>query len=115
LPAVPSEETLRQRIDELAQAQEIPGIIKFSNVEMLKKVSYFGTEKMLIENIFHLILMFHRWITQVRIKRVYPGLTKIMTVMHQYCISRNSWLYAQLRIAPWQSTQQQKRLRIHQM
>ena len=45
LPAVPSEETLRQRIDELAQAQEIPGIIKFSNVEMLKKVSYFGTEK----------------------------------------------------------------------
>jgi len=45
LPAVPSEETLRQRIDELAQAQEIPGVIKFSNVEMLKKVSYFGTEK----------------------------------------------------------------------
>ena len=45
LSAVPSEETLRQRIDELAQAQEIPGIIKFSNVEMLKKVSYFGTEK----------------------------------------------------------------------
>ena len=45
LPAVPSEETLRQRIDELVQAQEIPGIIKFSNVEMLKKVSYLGTEK----------------------------------------------------------------------
>jgi len=45
LSAVPSEETLRQRIDELARAQEIPRVIKFSNVEMLKKVSYFGTEK----------------------------------------------------------------------
>lgn len=45
LPAVPSEETLRQRIDELARAQEIPGVIQFSNVEMLKKVPYFGTEK----------------------------------------------------------------------
>jgi hypothetical protein len=45
LSTVPSEETLRQRLDELAQAQEIPEVIKFSNVEMLKKVSYFGTEK----------------------------------------------------------------------
>ena len=45
LPAVPSEETLRQRLDELAQTQEIPKIIQFSNVEMLKKVSTFGSEK----------------------------------------------------------------------
>ena len=45
LSAVPSEETLRQRIDELAQAQDIPGVIQLSNVEMLKKVSDFGSEK----------------------------------------------------------------------
>lgn len=45
LPAVPSEETLRQRLDELAQAQEVPSVITFSNIEMLKKVSEFGTEK----------------------------------------------------------------------
>lgn len=45
LPAVPSEETLRQRLDELAQAQEVPSVITFSNIEMLKKVPEFGTEK----------------------------------------------------------------------
>lgn len=45
LPAVPLEETLRQRIDEFAQSQEVPSVIRFSNVEMLKKVSYFGKGK----------------------------------------------------------------------
>jgi len=45
LPAVPSEETLRQRLDELAQDQKVPSSIQFSNVELLKKVSCFGTEK----------------------------------------------------------------------
>ena len=45
LPAVPSEETLRQRLDDLAQNQEIPAVIHLSNVELLKKVSCFGKEK----------------------------------------------------------------------
>ncbi len=45
LPAVPSEETLRQRLDELALAQEVPSVIQFSNVDLLKKVPYFGAEK----------------------------------------------------------------------
>ena len=45
LSAVPSEETLRQRLDDLAQCQEVPTVIQLSNVELLKKVSYFGTEK----------------------------------------------------------------------
>lgn len=45
LPAVPSEETLHQRLDDLAKTQEIPRIIQFSNVEMLKKVPDFGSEK----------------------------------------------------------------------
>jgi len=45
LSAVPSEETLRQRLDDLAQAQEVPTAIQLSNVELLKKVQYFGTEK----------------------------------------------------------------------
>ncbi|MEA3437705.1 MAG: IS1380 family transposase [Thermodesulfobacteriota bacterium] len=45
LSAVPSEETLRQRLDDMAQAQEVPAVIQLSNVELLKKVSYFGTEK----------------------------------------------------------------------
>ena len=45
LPAVPSEESLRQRLDELAQVQKVPSAIQFSNVELLKKVTCFGTEK----------------------------------------------------------------------
>lgn len=45
LNAVPSESTLRQRVDGLAQAKEVSSIIQISNVELLKKVQYFGTEK----------------------------------------------------------------------
>ena len=45
LNAVPSESTLRQRVDELAQAEKILSVIQISNVELLKKISYFGTEK----------------------------------------------------------------------
>ena len=45
LSAVPSEETLRQRLDDLAQDQEVSTVIQLSNVELLKKVPYFGTEK----------------------------------------------------------------------
>ena len=45
LPAVPSEETLRQRLDDLAQNQEVSTVIQSSNVELLKKVTCFGTEK----------------------------------------------------------------------
>jgi len=45
LSAVPSEETLRQRLNELAQAQKVPTAIQLSNVELLKKVACFGTEK----------------------------------------------------------------------
>ncbi|MCP3966400.1 MAG: IS1380 family transposase [Planctomycetes bacterium] len=45
LPAVASEATLRQRLDELARVQEVPRVIQFSNVEMLKKVPDFGVEK----------------------------------------------------------------------
>ena len=45
LPAVPSEETLRQRLDDLAQAQGVSTAIQLSNVELLKKVPSFGTEK----------------------------------------------------------------------
>ena len=47
LPAVPSEETLRQRLDDLAQNQEVPAVIRLNNVELLRKMPYFdfGTEK----------------------------------------------------------------------
>lgn len=45
LNAVPSEGTLRQRVDELAQVKGVSSIIQASNVELLKKISYFGTEK----------------------------------------------------------------------
>jgi len=45
LPAVPSEETLRQRLDDLAQTQKVSTAIQFSNVELLEKASCFGTEK----------------------------------------------------------------------
>ena len=45
LSAVPSEETLRQRLDELALGQEVPTAIQLSNVELLEKIAYFGTEK----------------------------------------------------------------------
>jgi hypothetical protein len=45
LSAVPSEETLRQRLDDIAQDQEVPAVIQLSNVELLEKVPCFGTEK----------------------------------------------------------------------
>ncbi len=45
LSAVLSEENLRQRIDELARTEGLLRVIQFSNVEILKKVSYLGTEK----------------------------------------------------------------------
>lgn len=45
LPSVPSEETLRQRLDDLAQHEEVLTVIHLSNVELLKKVLCFGTEK----------------------------------------------------------------------
>jgi len=45
LPAVPSEATLRQRLDDLGKKQEVSQVVKLSNIELLKKVSYFGTEK----------------------------------------------------------------------
>lgn len=42
LAAVPSEETLRQRIDDLAQEAKVFKIIQKSNVELLRKVSDYG-------------------------------------------------------------------------
>ena len=45
LPSVPSEETLRQRLDDLAQDQKVSESIQLSNIELIKKISYFGTEK----------------------------------------------------------------------
>jgi hypothetical protein len=45
LPAVPSEATLRQRLDDLGKSQDVSEIVHSSNIELLRKVSYFGTEK----------------------------------------------------------------------
>ena len=45
LNAVPSEETLRQRIDELALLQELFVLIRSGNVELVKKAPEFGFEK----------------------------------------------------------------------
>ena len=45
LPAVPSEATLRQRLDDLGKNQEVSEVVHLSNIELLRKVSYFGTEK----------------------------------------------------------------------
>jgi hypothetical protein len=45
LPVVPSEATLRQRLDDLGRSGEVSEVVNMSNIELLKKVSYFGTEK----------------------------------------------------------------------
>jgi len=45
ISAVPSEETLRQRLDDLGSNQKVSEVIQLSNIELLKKMSYFGTEK----------------------------------------------------------------------
>jgi len=45
LPAVPSEETLRQRLDELALLQELFALIRSGNVELVGKAPEFGFEK----------------------------------------------------------------------
>jgi hypothetical protein len=45
LPAVPSEATLRQRLDDLGKSRKVSEVVHLSNIELLRKVSYFGTEK----------------------------------------------------------------------
>jgi hypothetical protein len=45
LPSVPSEATLRQRLDELALLQKMFALIRSSNVELVEKASEFGFEK----------------------------------------------------------------------
>ena len=45
LNAVPSEATLRQRLDELALLQELFALVRFGNVELVKKAPEFGFEK----------------------------------------------------------------------
>ena len=45
LNAVPSEATLRQRLDELAMLQEVFALVRSGNVELVKKAPEFGFEK----------------------------------------------------------------------
>lgn len=45
LSSVPSESTLRQRLDELAQVNKVQSVIRISNIELLKKTPDFGVEK----------------------------------------------------------------------
>jgi len=53
LNAVPSESTMRQRVDGLAETKEVSSIIQISNVELLKKV-VFKFQVQLVVNLFFL-------------------------------------------------------------
>ena len=107
LSAVPSEETLRQRLDDLAQDQEVSTVIQLSNVELLKKVPYFGTEKSAYGEYTPLDIDVSPLDNSDSNKE---GVSWTYKNHDGYApnirLPRNSWLYAQLRTAPRQSAQQ---------
>ena len=87
LNAVPSEETLRQRLDELALLQELFALIRSGNVELLGKAPEFGFEGTPQSKYIPLDIDVSPFDNSGSSKKEFPGLTRIMMATHRFLLT----------------------------